>query len=174
MIREAAPDDLGAITDIYNEAILEGGFTGDLEPLAVAGRRGWFSDHDGKYAILVHCIDGSVVGYVALSPYRKGRRAFDRTCELSYYVFAKCRGRGIGTNLIQAALARAREAGFRTVLAIVLACNPRSIDLLERFGFVVCGRLPGVARIAGATIDHIYLSRCLELADVVTQTPSAG
>jgi len=68
MIRNATPDDLGAITDIYNEAILEGGFSGYLEPLAVENRRAWLLAHPDPFAVLVTTVDGAVVGYVALSP----------------------------------------------------------------------------------------------------------
>jgi len=161
MIRKAIRNDLNIITDIYNEAILEGGFTGDLEPLSVSKRLGWFTDHEANYTILVYSVDEFVVGYVALSPYRKGRQAFNQTCEISYYVFKEYRGRGIGKKLINAALAYAQESGFKTLLAIILACNQHSIDLLKRFGFIVCGQLPKVAHICGKDVDHLYLSRNL-------------
>jgi L-amino acid N-acyltransferase len=159
MIRPATPADLERITSIYNEVILEGGFTGDLQPLSVESRRAWYFDHQDRYAVFVKIIDGSVAGYATLSPYRKGRSAFSEACEISYFLSKQHRGRGFGKELIGRAIEYADDVGFRSILAIVLACNQRSINLLLEFGFVISGQLPRVAKIAGEYIDHIYLSR---------------
>jgi len=162
MIREAIPADLQKIADIYNEAIAEGGFTGDLDPLPLENRRAWFADHRDGYKVFVKTLEGTVAGYVALSPYRKGRRAFTGTCEISYYVARPHRGKGIGKQLVQHALERAGALGFTTVLAIILECNQRSIELLRKAGFTIAGRLPRVARIQGEYLDHLYLCRILD------------
>jgi len=165
MMRKATAVDIEAMADIYNACIEEGGFTGDLEPLSIENRRAWFSDHQGRYAIFVKVVDGSVVGYVTLSPYRKGRRAFDGTCEISYYLASKFRGIGLGAELVGHALENAKQAGFRLAVAIILATNRRSIDLLTKFGFSISGALPKAAEINGEYIDHVYLHRLLSDAN---------
>jgi L-amino acid N-acyltransferase YncA len=165
MIRQATAADIARITAIYNETIAEGGWTGDLDPLPVENRHAWFLDHQVPYAVLVKELDGQVVGYVALSPYRKGRKAFDGTCEINYYLSAPYRGRGFGKALIDHAIAQAARGGFHLMVAIILASNQRSIDLLMRRGFTVAGRLPEAARIDGTYCDHVYLSRRLGSAD---------
>lgn len=162
MIRAAAKGDLPAITAIYNEAIAQGGFTGDLDPVTEASRHAWLEDHAEPCGVFVKVLDGAVAGYAALSPYRKGRRAFAGTCEISYYVANAYRGAGHGKALVEHALGAARDRGFTTVLAIILACNGRSIGLLRGFGFQEAGRLPKVARLQGAWVDHIYLARVLD------------
>ena len=161
MIRAATPADIARITDVYNEVINEGGYTGDLAPLSVEERTAWFGEHTAPHAIFVKEADGNAVGYATLSPYRKGRQAFAGTCEISYYLASAHRGRGIGKELIRHALAHAAQAGFSLVVAILLASNARSISLLEQFGFQERGRLPGAARIGGAQIDHLYLCRTM-------------
>lgn len=161
MMRKSTAGDIEAMTNIYNACIEEGGFTGDLEPLSLENRRAWHSDHSGRYAVFVKVVDGAVVGYVALSPYRKGRRAFDGTCEISYYLDRKVRGLGHGAEMVGYALERAGEAGFRLVIAIVLATNRRSIELLRKFDFAVSGVIPQAAEINGEIIDHCYLHRIL-------------
>jgi phosphinothricin acetyltransferase len=162
MIRSATPDDIESIADIYNEAILEGGLTGDLEPLSIDNRREWYADHQDRYAIFVKVAGGgTVVGYVAISPYRKGRDAFYETCEISYYLAKKFRGQGFGKELVNHAIEYARRSDFASMVALVLGCNQRSIDLLIGFGFSVLGRLPNAAKIEGEHVDHIYLSRGL-------------
>ena len=161
MIRPARPADLPAITAIYNEAIAEGGFTGDLDPLTLEDRRTWLAGFEAPFGVFVKEVEGTVAGYAALAPYRRGRRAFAGTCELSYYLGSRHRGAGLGRDLVAHALAAADAGGFATVLAIILACNPRSINLLMKFGFAVSGRLPAVATIQGEHVDHVYLSRRL-------------
>jgi putative acetyltransferase len=73
---------------------------------------------------------GEVVGTVGLCPLGDGR------CELrKMYLAAPCRGRGLGRRLLQHALDRARQLGFRrveleTVTSLVAACR-----LYEATGF---------------------------------------
>jgi len=161
MIRKAIPADIESIARIYNEAIREGRFTGDLEPLSIENRLAWYRDHQDPYAIFVTVLDDAVVGYAALSPYRQGRNAFSHTCEISYYFSNQHRGLGLGMDLIKHALEQARHAGFHLIVAMVLQCNQRSIDLLIKFGFTVSGRLPHAAKIDAEYVDHLYLSRRL-------------
>jgi L-amino acid N-acyltransferase YncA len=161
MIRNATLADIESIAAIYNEAILEGGLTGDLEPVSSENRRAWYSDHQAPYAIFVTVLDGSVVGYAAISPYRKGRGAFNETCEISYYLFRRHRGGGFGKALINHAIEYARQSGFRIVLAFILECNQRSIELLMGLDFSIRGRLPNAANINQEHVDHIYLARNL-------------
>ncbi|MBX9776760.1 MAG: GNAT family N-acetyltransferase [Xanthobacteraceae bacterium] len=161
MIRSATLTDIESITDIYNEAILEGGLTGDLEPLSADNRLEWYLGHQERYTIFVKVVDAAVVGYVAISPYRKGRDAFSEICEISYYVARKFRGRGLGKELVLHAIEYARRSDFASMLAMVLGCNQRSIDFLIGFGFSVLGRLPNAARIDGEHVDHVYLTRSI-------------
>src|SRR5687768_7395440 len=159
MIRNASPADIEDIVVIYNEAVLEGRLTGDLEPVSIEDRRAWYFEHQGRYAIFVKVVGGALVGYAAISPYRKGRSAFRETCEISYYLSKEYRSRGIGRELIDHAIEQARNAGFRLILAMILECNQRSIDVLVGAGFSILGRLPNAARIGEDYFDHFYLFR---------------
>jgi len=160
MIRKAIPADIESIAGIYNEAIREGGLTGDLEPLSIENRQAWYRDHQDPYAIFVTVLDDSVVGYAVLSPYRQGRNVFSQTCEISYYLSNQHRGLGLGMELISHAIEHAKHSGFRLIVAMVLQCNQRSIDLFIKFGFTISGRLPNAAKIDAEYVDHLYLSRC--------------
>jgi L-amino acid N-acyltransferase len=168
MIRSATPDDLASITHIYNEAIAEGGYTGDLEPLSVEQRTAWYLEHRGRYVVFVKTVDAVVVGYAALSPYRKGRQAFNETCEISYYLSKQFRGCGFGKELILHSMEYAKRVDFTVIVAIVLGCNRRSIDLLLKLGFSISGTLPKVAKIGAQYIDHVYLSQGSPSADEAT------
>jgi len=159
MIRRATPDDIPRITEIYNQAIFEGGYTGDISPLTIENRQNWFADHQGKYSIFVKLIEGHVEGYIALSPYRKGREAFAGTCEISYYISNSHRGQGIGKELIKYGIEYSERIEFTSIIAVILASNIRSISILLKHGFSISGRLPKVAWINEQYIDHVYLSR---------------
>lgn len=161
VIRKATPADVAAITGIYNGAIAEGGLTGDLTPLSIDNRNDWYNDHRGNYAVFAAEDESGVVGYAALSPYRKGREAFAGTCEISYYVAAAHRGRGLGKRLIDHALKHAQGAGFDVAVAILLGGNRRSIAMLGQFGFTESGRIPMAAKVDGRYDDHVYFSRRL-------------
>ena len=161
MIRQATPADIERITAIYNDAIAEGGWTGDLDLLSVRNRHAWFLDHAAPYGIFVKEQDGLVVGYVALPPYRKGRKAFGDTCEINYYLASAYRGRSFGKALIDHAIEQAMRAGFHVMVAIILANNQSSIELLVQRGFALVGRVPEAAKIDGTYCDHVYLSRRL-------------
>jgi phosphinothricin acetyltransferase len=160
MIRIATLDDLGAIVDIYNEAIEQRFATADLRPITMEQRVAWFREHDpSAYPIHVFEENGCVRGWSSLSPYRPGREALNGTAELSYYVAPDARRRGIGSALVQHAIDHAPRYGKRVLFAIVLDRNAPSIHLLERCGFELWGRLPDVAMIEGELVSHVYYGR---------------
>jgi phosphinothricin acetyltransferase len=157
MISTATWADVDTIRTIYNDAILEGGLTGHLEPLSIENRRAWYLKHQKRYAIFVKFADNSVVGYAAISPYRTGRGAFEETCEISCYLSGAYRGRGFGKEMVKHAIEYARGAKFRLVIAAVLGCNQRCVGPLSRLGFSIFGKLPNAAKINSEHFDHIYL-----------------
>ena len=99
MIRRAVLQDIPALMDIYNEAILHTTATFDTEVKDMEDRKAWFAEHNGRYVIYVDVEDGKVAGYASLSCYRD-RKAFDPAVEISIYVHKDYRGRGIGIRLI--------------------------------------------------------------------------
>lgn len=44
-IRAAVDADVPAIADIYNEAVIRGGASADLEPVSLESRRAWVDSH---------------------------------------------------------------------------------------------------------------------------------
>ena len=158
-IRTAAPDDLPRIVEIYNQAIAARNATADTEPFSVESRMDWFLSHDpDSYPIHVCEVDGSVVGWLSVSPYR-GRPALSGTAEISYYVdyaFHQC---GIGSALMAYALEDAPRLKKRIYLAILLEWNTASIRLLEKFGFKKWGYLPEVAEFDGRLCGQFYYGK---------------
>ncbi len=159
-IRFANPTDLPRLVELYNQAILSHTATGDTVPFSIEQRQGWFDQHQrDRYPIYVSEDEGGVVsGYLSLSPYRD-RPAMQRTAEISYYVDYAHHRQGIGTALMEHALADCPRLGRKVLIAIVLEWNSASIQLLERFGFERWGYLPDVAELSGRLCGHLYYGR---------------
>ena len=149
-IRIAAKTDWQTIIDIYNQAIFEKGRTADTEPQTIEGRAGWLAEHlNPKYPILIAEINLKIVGWCSISPHRPGRRALEKTAEISYYIDREFRKRGIAISLIKSAIEKAKERAIKNLFAILLDINSPSISLLEKMEFEKWGHLPNVAEING-------------------------
>ena len=161
-VRQALYDDLDAINDIYNQAVDTRCSTAETEHVDIDARIRWFVEHDpSKFPVLAAELDGRVVGWTSLSPYRKGRQGLASTVEISYYVHSDFRRRGIGTAMMKSALEKAKEFGYRNVIAILFDTNEGSIRLLEKNGFERWGLMPGIVEVDGKTYGHLYCGRKL-------------
>lgn len=164
MIRIAIASDLERITEIYNQAVMAGFQTGFTEPVSVANHVAWFNAHQpDKYPILVCVEDNKLMGWISISPYRAGRAALRYTVELSYFVDNQCLYRGVGSQLMEAALSMTQELNYKTALAIILSGNSASTRLAEKFGFTQWGFLPGIADFGGIECDHLYYGKKLNV-----------
>lgn len=162
-IRQACESDVQAITDIYNQAVIEGGSTADLTPRSLEQRRQWVRSHEprSRYPVVVaEEEDGRIVAFGSLSRFHP-RQGYDGVVELSYYVGASCRGRGIGTAMVRWLLDEAGRVGHRMATALVFADNAASIALMERFGFTRFGMLPHCCYDGSRFVDLSYWYRTL-------------
>ncbi|HXD42345.1 MAG TPA: GNAT family N-acetyltransferase [Ramlibacter sp.] len=161
-IRLATLHDLSAMVAIYNEAVRQRFATGDLEDVTLEQRLEWFHEHDpAVFPIYVAESHAMVVGWCSLSAHRPGRAAFRRTAEISYYVRAAFRGRGVGTMLVHHAVDEAPQLGKHVLFGILLEKNIASVNLMKKCGFELWGRLPDVASIDGELVSHLYYGRKL-------------
>ena len=151
-IRKAAMEDLAAITEIYNEAILKTVATFDTEPKTVEEQKPWFESHDSRHPILVAEQDGTIVGWASLSKW-SDRCAYSDTAELSVYVKEELRGRGIGKKLMREILDQGQKVGLHTVVARIAESNEVSVRLHEAFGFEHVGTMKEVGRKFGKLLD---------------------
>jgi len=156
-IRIARIQDLPAINEIYNQAVLQKYCTAHLNAVDMEYRRAWFSaHHPERYPVFVSAEAGRLTGWVSLGPYRADRQALAHVAEISYYVDRESRRQGIGSRLLQHAINLAPACGLTILIAILLDKNHGSIALLEKFGFSQWGSMPGIAIIEGEHADHLY------------------
>ena len=78
IIRGATDADLQAITDIYNEAVLERMSSADIEPRTLAQRKAWVDSHEPRSLYPVVVVENpptaEVVAFGSLSRYPRARR----------------------------------------------------------------------------------------------------
>jgi phosphinothricin acetyltransferase len=82
--------------DIYNQAIRSGVTTGDLDEFEIEERISWFEQFNEAYPLYVIEVRGEIAGYGTLTPYRPGRRAMKSIAEISFFLYNKFQGIGIG------------------------------------------------------------------------------
>jgi phosphinothricin acetyltransferase len=126
-IRAGTPDDLQALTDIYNYYVLNTTVTFELHPLTAEERRAWFNDHHlvGAHRLLVaedHA--GLCVGYATSSRWRP-KAAYNTTVEASVYWRPDAVWKGYGTALYIALFASLERQDVQTIVARVSLPNPR-------------------------------------------------
>jgi ribosomal protein S18 acetylase RimI-like enzyme len=76
-------------------------------------------------------------------------------------VSADARGRGVGRDLLDAAVAGARACGLEMLTLTVTATNAAAVHLYETSGFVRYGSLPRALRIGGAYHDKLHMMLAL-------------
>ena len=158
IIAPAQPQDLQAITDIYNEAIEEGGSTADLVPRTLEQRQQWVGSHEPRSlypVVVVKDSSGVVVGFGSLSRFHP-RAAYDGVVELSYYIAGSARHHGIGTFVVEWLLQAARERHHRMATALIFASNAGSIALMRHYGFTRFGLLPDACYDGTRMLDMSY------------------
>ncbi|WP_127584374.1 GNAT family N-acetyltransferase [Paenibacillus koleovorans] len=138
VIRYATEEDLPALLDIYNYAVIHLPATFDLEPQTLEQRVVWFRQFGERYPLLAAECDGTVVGYCGLTSFR-AKPAYDRTAELSVYIDERYHGKGIATRLLQAIIDEARQRQFHVIVACITGGNEASVKLHEKFGFEFAG-----------------------------------
>lgn len=85
----------------------------------------------GGTFLVLEAKDGSIVGAYGLYPME------DRTCELrKMYLNKTYRGRGLGKTLLDDALTRARQLGFRKIVLETASVLKEAIALYRKYGFV--------------------------------------
>ena len=145
LIRKIDYSDIELCLSIYNYEVEHGVATLDLELRTLEEWNEWYNAHsDEHHPIIVGTIDGIVVGYASLSPYRP-KEAYKSTVELSIYIHQDYRGQGVATQLMHAIIAMAKaDSTLHNVVSVITAGNEGSTKLHNRFGFTYCGLTPEV------------------------------
>ena len=153
-IEALTPDDWEAVRAIYEEGIATGDATFETQaPDWEAWDRGRRAD-----CRLVARSEGEVVGWAALSPV-SARPVYSGVAEVSLYVAAFARGRGVGTALLRALIEASERAGIWTLQGAIFPENAASLALVRRCGFREVGRRERIGCLGGIWRDTILVER---------------
>ena len=137
-VRLATLDDAAAILEIYNVEVENHTSTFDLVPRTLDEQRHWIADRSGAFSAVVASLDGAVVGFASLSPYKE-RAAYRTTVENSVYVSRRHPRMGIGRTLMDHVIGIAADSGFHSIVARIEAGGTASRRLHEACGFELVG-----------------------------------
>jgi L-amino acid N-acyltransferase YncA len=168
------PEDWAAVREVYREGIATGNATFETE---LPDWEKWDGAHrqdcrlvacesvdrePGRaVAVNLHAPPlhkGAVIGFAALSPV-SSRRAYAGVAEVSVYVAASARGRGIGRALLQALVSESEGCGMWTLQAGIFPENVASIALHKSCGFREVGVRHRIARLGETWRDVLLLER---------------
>ncbi|MBI6555723.1 N-acetyltransferase family protein [Pseudomonas sp. LY-1] len=161
MIRDATEQDLPAIRDIYNDAVLNTTAIWNEQLVDLANRQAWFTARQAqRYPILVAVDNDEVTGYASFGDWRPFE-GYRYSVEHSVYVRNDQRGKGLGPRLMQALIERARAGGKHVMVAAIESGNQASLRLHERLGFSTTGQMPQVGIKFGRWLDLTFMQLTL-------------
>ena len=162
--RVATPDDGAGLAAIYAPIVRDTVISFESRPpdAAEMGRR--VAATLPTHPWLVWEEGGAVLGYAYAGPHRV-RPAYAWAVEVSAYVHASVRRRGIARQLYAAVLEILDQQGYRRVLAGITLPNEASVGLHERLGFAPVGVYRAVGFKAGRWHDVGWWQRSLGEGD---------
>lgn len=137
-VRDAAPEDAAACAAIYAPYVLDTTVSFEDEPPDEKEMARRIAVAQERHAWLVAEDDDGVLGYAYAGTFR-ARPAYRHTCEVSVYVDAERRGRGVGRALYAALLDRVHDLGMRLAVGGATMPNDASERLHRALGFEVVG-----------------------------------
>jgi phosphinothricin acetyltransferase len=159
-IRGATGADTAAICRIYNQGIEDRVATLETELRTPAERAEWLDARDARHPVLVGEAEATVVGWASLNVFN-ARQAYAHVADLSLYVEREWRGRGVGRQLLEALMARARELGYHKLVLAAFPWNEAGLRAYRRAGFRDVGVYREQGRLDGRWVDTIVMEKIL-------------
>jgi phosphinothricin acetyltransferase len=160
-IETMSDGDWVVVRAIYLEGIATGEATFETE---APSWETWHSAHL-SFARLVARDGEDVIGWAALSPVSL-RKAYLGVAEVSVYVAAHSRGKGVGKSLLERLIQESEQNGIWTLQAAVFPENAATIALHNGFGFREVGKRERISKLSGSWRDTILLERRSEIVGV--------
>ncbi|MGE5102350.1 MAG: N-acetyltransferase family protein [Deltaproteobacteria bacterium] len=159
------PDDWPAVRDIYQAGIATGEATFQTEAPAWDA---WDAGHLKTCRLVARDDEGKVVGWAALGPV-SSRPVYAGVAEVSVYIAAGARGRGLGRQLLTALIDASERDGRWSLQASIFPENEASVRLHQRCGFRVVGRRERIACHYGRWRDTLWLERRSAVVGVASE-----
>lgn len=160
-VRDFCPDDIEALTVLYNRYIVDTTITFDLQPYTVEQRQEkWMSHYaaTGRHQLLVAEREGEILGYASSSQLRV-KAAYDTSVETSVYLQTDAQRSGIGSRLYHELFERLRHEDVHRAYAGITLPNEPSIAIHQKFGFKQVGLFREVGRKFGKYWDVAWFEK---------------
>lgn len=162
------PDLWPAVREIYREGVATGNATFETE---LPSWEKWDSGHrrdcrlvalepidEPETELVITFGKLTVLGWAALSPV-SSRRVYRGVAEVSVYVAASARGRGVGKDLLRALVQESEANGIWTLQAGIFPENAASLALHRSCGFRKVGDRRRIGRLGAAWRDVTLMER---------------
>jgi phosphinothricin acetyltransferase len=159
VIRAATAADAEAIARIYTAGIEERSSTFETEPRAAQDIEPWLGAA-ARLPVLVAEENGAVLGWARVQTYSE-RPAYSGVGEVSVYVDAAARGRGLGRALLEGLEEAARQSDYWKLLGKLFTDNAASAALIERCGWREVGLHHRHGRLDGEWRDVLLVEKVL-------------
>ena len=153
-LQSMLPEHWPSVKKIYEEGIATGNAT--FQTTAPEWEE-WDAAHV-KNSRLVVIENNEVLGWAALTAV-SGRCVYTGVGEVSVYVAAAARGKGIGKKLLLALIAASEENDFWTLQAGIFPENTGSVKIHEACGFRIIGRREKIGQMNMIWRDTLLLER---------------
>jgi L-amino acid N-acyltransferase YncA len=153
-IRAMRRDDWPAVRNIYSEGIATGNATFETE---IPEWSKWDQSHLQDCRLIAQDSE-QILGWAALSPI-SSRHVYSGVAEVSVYVAAETRGRGVGKMLLQSLVEHSERCGMWTLQAGIFPENAASIALHKSCGFREVGLRRKLGQRGGVWRDVLLLER---------------
>ncbi len=111
----------------------------------------------------ISCYENStLLGWGALSPV-SSRCVYGGVAEVSVYISAAARGKGIGTHILNKLIDESEKNNIWTLQSGVFRENKASIAIHEKCGFRIIGYKERIGKLHGVWKDNILLERRSEI-----------
>ena len=156
LIKRLERSDWKAVRAIYLEGLATGQATFETE---APSEGDWNLGHlpFGRIAA-ISSPGGQLLGWAALSAVSK-RKVYSGVAEVSVYVSAAARNKGVGRALLEELIAESERHGIWTLLASIFPENQASLKLHEALGFRRVGQRERIAKLNGVWRDTVILER---------------
>jgi len=153
-VKKMQDEDWEAVQAIYQDGFATGNATFETD---TPEWEEWNRSHLRDCRLVAREGD-QVVGWAALSPV-SSRCVYSGVAEVSIYVAASARGRGIGRALLQALVVESERVGIWTLQGSIFPENVVSIALHKACGFREVGYRERIGQMNGVWRDTILMER---------------
>ena len=162
-IRPIALGDAAAINTLYNPFIIETPATFETAPIDERSRRLWIEERlaSPRHPVFVaENAEGRIAGFAGASAFDP-RAAYETSVKVSVFIAPGAQGKGLGGRLYRALFDRLGGEDVHRAYALIVAPNPASVALHQRFGFQHVSTLDEVGRKFGRYYSVMWFEKRL-------------